>query len=206
MVIAWSTTASLSHESKTPDLYSNQLLAAAETATGPPSASERINGSSWLLGRAVKLVRPRDVSPEGRSRPCSSARSCGLQGRSLAWYGTDEASFRPFFTTYCMPSSTVAPSQPPLPPQCRGFCTHETSSCTDSLPRLFAWISRCASRADTVATAQQEPQAPWFGAGFAMDRFRQSTLGGRSRLRASPCSSSAAPTAPPSSLRAPPRR
>eukprot|EP00421_Protoceratium_reticulatum_P059429 CAMPEP_0168493044 /NCGR_PEP_ID=MMETSP0228-20121227/70524_1 /TAXON_ID=133427 /ORGANISM="Protoceratium reticulatum, Strain CCCM 535 (=CCMP 1889)" /LENGTH=236 /DNA_ID=CAMNT_0008509831 /DNA_START=257 /DNA_END=963 /DNA_ORIENTATION=+ len=71
-------------------------------------------------------------------------------------------------------SSAVAPSQPPLPPQCRGFGVHDTTAWDDN---VGGWLAACTaslsafitlglasmwpSSTEVVASAQQEPQLPW---------------------------------------------
>mmetsp|Transcript_72545 Transcript_72545/g.202496 ORF Transcript_72545/g.202496 Transcript_72545/m.202496 type:complete len:211 (+) Transcript_72545:242-874(+) len=84
----------------------------------------------------------------------------------------------PFCSTYSNASSAVAPSQPPEPPQLRSFFVQDTIACEDSvgccevLPMPSRTSRRCAtivafasiwpSSVAVAASAQHEPQPPWF--------------------------------------------
>merc|ERR1740130_1537035 len=76
-------------------------------------------------------------------------------------YGTWSSFETAVFITQSIASSTVAPVQPPCPPHCFGFGVHSTISCSEKV-RILPLISVADCRTVTAATAQQEPQAPWF--------------------------------------------
>mmetsp|Transcript_72546 Transcript_72546/g.202501 ORF Transcript_72546/g.202501 Transcript_72546/m.202501 type:complete len:210 (+) Transcript_72546:242-871(+) len=83
----------------------------------------------------------------------------------------------PFCSTYSNASSAVAPSQPPEPPQFRGFLVQDTNACEDSVAScevlpipsrterrcliIVALASIWPSSAAVAASAQQDPQPPW---------------------------------------------
>jgi len=98
-----------------------------------------------------------------------------LHSDCIPRYGLAVASSKPADMTYSMASSTVAPSQPPLPPHSLGFGTQFTSCCAEKLRFPFPVASILPSSILAAATAQQEPQEPWSGTSLAIPRWLQST-------------------------------
>merc|ERR1719240_1055896 len=87
---------------------------------------------------SLPVVCAREV-PEpglfGRIDRASCSFICRSEGHfsAIAVYGFSSFLARPYLRAYSRPSSMVAPSQPPVPPQLRGFAVQESISCAEKV-------------------------------------------------------------------------